>query len=314
MDFQIDIDGAIGQWGYSKQYVRSILEANANRDVNVRVNSLGGSLDDALDMAARFNEHGRVTVYMFGYCASAATVLALGAKKTVIDKNAFYLCHKVMNWVEVWGTLNADEIAATIAELEKNKKDNEKMDLVLAAMYAKKSGKTVNDMMKVLTEAAWLNATEVKEMGLVDEISEGLVYNSSIENKLNAMGLPLPTPRRAEKSVLASIKTIFNNQKAMLTNFLNLNTLLGVEGFEDKENAVQMNAEQLTAVDNALKANAAEIEALKADIAAKENTIKELTEKVAVLENQPADNTAPVEPQVENVTSASMYDIVKNLI
>lgn len=314
MDFQIDIDGAIGQWGYSKQYVRSVLEANANRDVNVRVNSLGGSLDDALDMAARFNEHGRVTVYMFGYCASAATVLALGAKKTVIDKNAFYLCHKVMNWVEVWGTLNADEIAETIAELEKNKKDNEKMDLVLAAMYAKKSGKTVNDMMKVLTEAAWLNATEVKEMGLVDEISEGLVYNSSIENKLNAFGLPLPAPKRAEKTLMASIKTIFNTQKAMLSNFLNLNALLGVEGFEDKENAVQMNAEQLTAVDNALKANAAEIEALKADIAAKENTIKELTEKVAVLENQPADNTAPVEPQVENVTSASMYDTVKNLI
>ena len=158
MNFQIDIDGQIGQYGYSKQYVRQILAQYKGQPVNVRVNSLGGSLDDALDIAARFNEHGDVTVFMFGYCASAATVLALGAKKTVIDENAFYLVHKVMNWVDIWDTLNADQLQDLIDELEKNKRDNEKMDLVLAKMYAKKSGHTANEIMAVLKEAAWLTA------------------------------------------------------------------------------------------------------------------------------------------------------------
>ena len=142
MNYEIDIDGAIGAYGYSKQYVRAALEKHKNKPVNVRINSLGGSLNDALDMAARFNEHGQVTVYMFGYCASAATVASLGAAKVVIDENAFYLAHKVMNWVDIWGLLNADEMQATIEELEANKRDNEKMDLVLARMYAKKSGPT----------------------------------------------------------------------------------------------------------------------------------------------------------------------------
>lgn len=317
MNFQIDIDGQIGQYGYSKQYVRQILAQYKGQPVNVRVNSLGGSLDDALDIAARFNEHGDVTVYMFGYCASAATVLALGAKKTVIDENAFYLVHKVMNWVDIWDTLNADQLQDLIDELEKNKRDNEKMDLVLAKMYAKKSGHTANEIMAVLKEAAWLTADEAKNWGFVDEIGTGLKYApAAIENKLNAFGLPLPKPRENKLSAIDKIKNMFNkNVSAMLTNYLNLNALLKVEGFEDKENSVSMTADQLTAIDNELKANAAAIESLKADNEAKENTIKELQEKVAALENLPGDETKAVEPEVDNaVSAASMYENVKNLI
>ena len=317
MNFQIDIDGQIGQYGYSKQYVRQILAQYKGQPVNVRVNSLGGSLDDALDIAARFNEHGDVTVFMFGYCASAATVLALGAKKTVIDENAFYLVHKVMNWVDIWDTLNADQLQDLIDELEKNKRDNEKMDLVLAKMYAKKSGHTANEIMAVLKEAAWLTADEAKNWGFVDEIGTGLKYApAAIENKLNAFGLPLPKPRENKLSAIDKIKNMFNkNVSAMLTNYLNLNALLKVEGFEDKENSVSMTADQLTAIDNELKANAAAIESLKADNEAKENTIKELQEKVAALENLPGDNTKPVEPEVDNaVSAASMYENIKNLI
>ena len=317
MNYQIDIDGSIGPYGYSKYYIKQMLDQYKGQPVNVRVNSLGGSLDDALDIAARFNEHGDVTVFMFGYCASAATVLALGAKKTVIDENAFYLVHKVMNWVDIWDTLNADQLQDLIDELEKNKRDNEKMDLVLAKMYAKKSGHTANEIMAVLKEAAWLTADEAKNWGFVDEIGTGLKYApAAIENKLNAFGLPLPKPRENKLSAIDKIKNMFNkNVSAMLTNYLNLNALLKVEGFEDKENSVSMTADQLTAIDNELKANAAAIESLKADNEAKENTIKELQEKVAALENLPGDETKHVEPEVDNaVSAASMYENVKNLI
>ena len=101
----------------------------------------------------------------------------------------------------------------------------------------------------------------------------------------------------------------------MLTNYLNLNALLKVEGFEERENSVSMTAEQLTAIDNELKANVAEIESLKADNEAKENQIKELQEKVAALENLPGDETKHVEPEVDNaVSAASMYENIKNLI
>lgn len=317
MNYDIDIDGFIGAWGYSKQYVRNILEKSKNKPVNVRINSLGGSLDDALDMAARFNEHGNVTVYMYGYCASAATVAALGSKKTVLDENAFYLAHKVMNWVDIWGMLNADEMKKKIEELEANKRDNDKMDLVLANMYAKKSGKPVNDILNVLTEGAWLTANEAKELGFIDEIGEGLSYDApSINAKLNALGLPLPTARNSEAKhgFLNSLKSIISKTNVMLKQFLNLNSLLKVEGFEKKENGINLTEEQMTSIDNELKANADKVNALQKDVADRDAQIDKLNEQIKALQNMPGADDKQPQAEPSNVSVDAMYNLVKNLI
>lgn len=315
MEFQIDIDGYIGGMGYSKQFVRSKLEQYKDKQINVRINSLGGSLDDALDIAARFNAHGKVTAYLYGYCASAATIASLGAAKVVIDENAFYLVHKVMNWIDIWGLLNADDMQRTIDELEHNKQDNQKMDLVLAHMYAKKSGKQVADILNVLKKAAWLTANEALELGFVDEIGKGLSYNTpTIENKLNAFGLPLPTQKTQSKSFVNSIKNLFNNNLSMLKNFLNLNAILKTDGFEEKDNAVSLTAQQLTEIENCLKDNADKINSLSATISEKDATIANLQKQIEDLQNAAADTTKQVEPAEDNVTANSLYNIVKNLI
>lgn len=85
MDYSISIDSHIGPWGYSKNYIRSQMSGLKNKPVNVRVSSLGGSVDDALDIRQQFLDHGNVTCYLYGYVASAATILATGAKKTCMS-------------------------------------------------------------------------------------------------------------------------------------------------------------------------------------------------------------------------------------
>lgn len=107
----------------------------------MRVSSLGGSVDDALDIRQQFLDHGNVTCYLYGYVASAATILATGAKKTCMSRYAFYLIHKVSNWVDAWGNYNADQIQQLIDDLKANKLENDKMDLVLANLYANKCKK-----------------------------------------------------------------------------------------------------------------------------------------------------------------------------
>lgn len=314
MEYAIDIDGVIGPYGYSKQYVRNIVEANKGKHIDIRISSFGGALDDALDIAARLNEHGDVTAYLYGYCASAATVIALGANKTVIDENAFYLCHKVMNWVDIWGSLNADQIQQAIEELETNKRENDKMDFVLARMYAKKSGKKVDEILDILKAGEWHTADEAKEYGFVDEIGKGLNYNRPTEqNKLNAFGLPLPTRNNSAKK-----NTLFSNilkTKVMHNEFNFLNSCLGVEGFEAKDNKVELSDAQLATIDNALKANADTVSKLQSDIADRDNQIAELTAKINEMQNQPAAETHQVEPEpAENVTAVSMFNQVKDLI
>lgn len=213
MIYNIEIDDYIGRWGVSKQNISGQLGALKNKDVTVRINSLGGLLDHGLDIRQQFIDHGKVTAYLFGYVASAATVASLGAGKICISRYAFYLVHKVSNWVDAWGQMNADQIDALIEQLKQNKLENDKMDLVLAQMYANKCKKKVNDILDILKKGEWLTAQEALDYGFVDEIiedGEKQNFNSAMSDKFNSLGLPaipVPAPKEEGSSLLNKIAT-----------------------------------------------------------------------------------------------------------
>ena len=130
MTYNLNIDDYIGRWGYSKQYVRNQLAGLKGKPVNVRISSLGGAVDDGLDIRQQFVDHGNVTAYLYGLVASSATIAALGAKKVCISRYCLFLVHKVSNWVDAWGQYNADQIQQLIDELKENKLQNDKFDPV----------------------------------------------------------------------------------------------------------------------------------------------------------------------------------------
>lgn len=86
MDYQIIIDYSIGLCGYTKQYVRNALSEFKDKHVDVKITSLGGDLDHALDIRQQFVDHGDITAYLSGFVASSATVIAMGAKRIVMSK------------------------------------------------------------------------------------------------------------------------------------------------------------------------------------------------------------------------------------
>ena len=216
MEYNLSIDSHIGPWGYSKNYIRSQMSGFKNKPVSVRISSLGGSVDDALDIRQQFQDHGDVTCYLFGYVASAATILATGAKKTCMSKYAFYLIHKVSNWIDAWGSYNADQIQRLIDDLKANKLENDKMDLVLANLYAAKCKKKVSDILPILTDGRWLTAQEALEYGFVDEIIEEgtrLNFDDSMKARFNMYQLPaLPAMKNdTEGSEEEPAPSWFNN-------------------------------------------------------------------------------------------------------
>ena len=156
MRYQLTIDDYIGDWGYSKRYVRQVLAGYAGKPVDVKISSLGGDLNHALDIRQQFLDHGDVTVHLSGFVASAATVIAMGAKRIIIGKYTMYLVHKCSNFVDAWGSYNADEMAALIKKLTENKQENDKIDVMLATMYGEKCNKNVAEILYVLKRGAWL--------------------------------------------------------------------------------------------------------------------------------------------------------------
>lgn len=267
MNYQIDIDGFIGDWEYSKQYVKQKLAENSGKPVFVRMNSNGGRLNDGLAMGDRIEEHGDVTVHMMGFNASAATLATLKAKKVCMASNGFYLIHKVMSPIVIWENLNADQMEALISELMADKLENDKIDQVLAQMYATKTGKTMDEMLALMKVGGWMNATEAKEWGFIDEILDApeKVNMISMKEKLNVFGLP--TNRINSENLFTS--KITNEMKKQP---IKINAVIGVEKLESDGKGVFLNEKQ--------------IEDIEANIETLENSVD--TEKANVVKEKEA--------------------------
>jgi ATP-dependent protease ClpP protease subunit len=275
----IVIDGPIGQYSFSKQFIRNELSAQSKNPVLIKISSLGGSVDDALNIYDQFIEHGNVTAELSAFVASSATLISLGAKTVRMNENSFYLIHKAMNWVDEWGSMNEDEIDALIAKLETQKQQLAKVTLQLAKMYVRKTGKTLDEIIGLMKQQTWLTAEEAKTWGFVDEVFVPEVAVNYLENlqmvaMISSSGYPDPPRQQSqqlqqpqpviqvdEESLFDRIwNRITNKQKEvtpkikaeMKTQFLNVNKVLTVENLESTADGVFLNETQLEAIENRL--------------------------------------------------------------
>lgn len=320
MTYQLTIDDSIGPWGYSKQYVRNVLGNYKGKHVDVKISSLGGDLDHGLDIRQQFLDHGDVTVYLSGFVASAATVIAMGAKRIVMSKYAMFLVHKCSNFIDAWGAYNADQMQQLIEQLEANKKENDKIDVVLANMYADKCKKKVSEILDVLKAGRWLTAQEALDLGFIDEISESLGdqklnFTPELQSKLNAFGI---STSGLELSAAPSISSTFNQPEMKNYKFSSVDSLLKLDvGLTpDNDGDVTIKAEQMEAVN-------ARLESLTADVASKDKTIEdlqkeasELKEQVKNLQDAPGAETGEIEDGAdkEAFSASDLYNKIKSII
>lgn len=240
-----------------------MLDGSDNDEIEVQISSLGGSVDHAMAIHDRFAQHGNVTAILTGMVASSATILPLGAKKTRMSQNSMYLIHKAMIGLEIFQHLNEDGIDDLIKQLEKDKNELAKSTLVIARMYATKSGKPVKDILNLMKEETWLTAEKAQEWGFIDEIfNPGKIINYAEVRNLVAMiqanGYPVPERQTIDED------SLFNRLQSRLTDFfkpkhissmkqfLNLNKVLKVEKLESSQDGTYLNEEQLQALDSHL--------------------------------------------------------------
>ncbi len=168
----IHIDSYIGRWGYSKELLRYDLDGTRKEGAVLRVSSLGGDVFHALDMYNQIASHGNVEVVFAGPSASAATFLAMAAKRISIVDNCFLLVHKVMAGVDNYGLFNEDELDELIRSLKNLRSENREFDKVIAHIYAKRTGRTHEQMIRRMKAGTWMSAAQALEEGFVDRIVE----------------------------------------------------------------------------------------------------------------------------------------------
>ena len=90
----LEVNGMIDHYGWQRTNIRYFLNKNKGNAVRLKVNSFGGSVNEAIAISKLLEDHGNVTVEFIGFCASAVTWMAFGAKTREMHEDSLWLCHK----------------------------------------------------------------------------------------------------------------------------------------------------------------------------------------------------------------------------
>jgi ATP-dependent protease ClpP protease subunit len=147
-------------------------------DITVRVNSPGGDVFDGIAIMNTFKEHvknkGRVTMIVEALAASIASVIVIGGGSEVIMSEGSYLMiHKP--WTMGIGDDEEFEHMAGVLR---------QIGGTIAEVYARKTGKTKEEIQTLMKAETWLDGTSAVEMGFAD--TSWNTGESEFENALSS--------------------------------------------------------------------------------------------------------------------------------
>ncbi|WP_303023001.1 Clp protease ClpP [Duncaniella muris] len=331
-NYNLYLKGYVGDWYFSADMVNAVLDKYKDKKVCVLIDSTGGRVDTALSISSLFKLHGNVHCHYVGMNASAATIASMGAKHVSIDANALFLVHKCMSVVFEWDYMNADELAAHIADLEKLKKDNETIDGCIAGMYASRCKKPKEDLLALMKEGAWLTAKQALEWGFVDEITDdpedaAPEITDVVADALAKEGIPMPpvdvkkgsflervlqffTPSHSKPAAEAKSPEAAQSTPQMSKALTAVAALVGAN-VAVADGKLTLTEDQADKLEAAVAAHDATVNDLNSKITEKENKITELNAKIADLVKEPASDTADVTETSKDTNPLNGLDIDK---
>ncbi|MUV39470.1 Endopeptidase Clp [Lentibacillus sp. JNUCC-1] len=178
----------------SPSKVQSELEGTG--DVELEINSGGGSVFDGSDIYTMLRDHkGNVTGKVMGLAASAASVIAMAADNLMMSPTAQMMMH------------NASSIAiGDYRDFEHESEVLKNVNQTIANAYRMKSGMNDEQLLQMMDKETWLTPQQAKEHNLID----GIMFESEpmMVASVNQSGL-LP-PEVINKIRNEQQKNIFN--------------------------------------------------------------------------------------------------------
>lgn len=155
----------IGEWGITAQDFVNDMKGITAPAVDLHINSEGGSVFDGVAIYTAIKQHpGKVTAYIDGLAASAASFIAMAAEEVVMAKNARMMIHMASGLV-----LGTSDDMREMADLLDDLSEN------IASIYAEKAGGTPKQWLKAMQAGSanggtWYSAEAAQKAGLVDSI------------------------------------------------------------------------------------------------------------------------------------------------
>lgn len=148
--------------GISAQAFKEALDEVSPKNVSLRIDSSGGDVFDAFAMCSAIQRYpGKVTAYIDGLAASAASYIAVVCDDVVMSDYAYLMIHCASSY----GRGNArdlEDIAARLRNIDAN----------LAAIYQKRSKLTIDQVLDYMADETWFTAAAALDCGLCTEVVE----------------------------------------------------------------------------------------------------------------------------------------------
>ncbi len=143
----------------SAKLVRDSLEG-VDKPILIKLNSPGGDVFEGIEIYNYLKNHDQsVTVEITGVAASAASIIAMGADKIIMNTGTSLMIHEASTWT--FG--NKSDIQKTLNALET-------IDDSLVAVYVERTGLEAEEISDLLKAETWMTADEAVEKGFADEV------------------------------------------------------------------------------------------------------------------------------------------------
>ncbi|KTQ95016.1 hypothetical protein NS226_13880 [Aureimonas ureilytica] len=143
----------------ASQVLLALAEHGRDQDITVHINSGGGVVDDGIAVYNALASHkGHVRVEIDAVALSSASLIAMAGDTVVMRAGALMMIH--------------DPSTITIGPADAHARTIEQLDAYatqMAAIYAERSGKTVDEARSDMKAEIWLTSTQAVEQGYADE-------------------------------------------------------------------------------------------------------------------------------------------------
>lgn len=163
----INLHGVVGVHIVAKEFSEEL--DNTTGDVILDLNSGGGFITEGIAILNKMRSYdkGKITARV-SFAASMMTQIALAADEVQVYDNSIFMIHNAL------GVAMGD-----YREMERRRNVLKSMSTMLSAAYVKKTGKTQNQILKMMDDETYLFGKEIVKEGFADT----LLDSESDENK-----------------------------------------------------------------------------------------------------------------------------------
>lgn len=208
-------------WGdeVTPQQLSSDLKALGDNvsKINVRLNSPGGNVFAGLAIRSLLKSHkAHITVYVDGWAASIASIIAMAGDKIVMAKGSMMMIHNPMTTVRGGNSKQFREVADWLDQIRDS----------MVTVYKDRTGQAANRIIEMMDAETWMSAEEAVDKGFADQVEEGNTVAASMMGAIaliNGLQMDLSSYKHPPKHLVSSgARTGLDQSSSIQRTFSNM--------------------------------------------------------------------------------------------